>query len=69
MAQFEQKEGNLLIDHIIKEGHFDGIQHNFLSDNVSIIIQNQFAGCSSSLLRTWTPVGPTIVVDKGRLES
>lgn len=67
----EYKE-NLVIDHIIKEGYFHGIQHNFLWENVSIIIQNQFVGFSSSLPRNWTPVGPTAVAGKreeGRLES
>ena len=72
MPLLEHKGDNLVIDHIIKEGYFHGIQHNFLTENVSIINQNQFVGCNSSLSRNWTPIGPTVVVGKreeGRLES
>lgn len=51
----------MVIDHIIKEGYFQGIQHVFQSENISTIIQNQFVGFSSSLPRNWITISPTVV--------
>lgn len=58
MASLEHKEENLVIDHIIKEGYFHGIQHNFLPAKC---LYYQFVGSSSTLPRNWTPISPTAV--------